>query len=276
MSGCGEARVELLLWEAALTISDGNRNRTDEVAGRAKKSRLSDILNRKMAAYAIAAGAASVTIAAMAISTEGAQGSIVFTPAHVFLGGLGETHLNIDLNQDGINDFTLMMTNTQYVQTSQAFSVEGGSFRDDPAVGNSAMPSPLAKGSDIGALKNFQSGNKILAWGRFVAHSGHSGYTSKGPWIKTAPDSYLGVRFLINGETHYGWVRMTVVASSTQVQATITGYAYETVANQPLRAGQGATKSHAAGIHPASLGALSLGAAGLVLWRKEQESNTIA
>jgi hypothetical protein len=244
-----------------------------KVGGRANKSRLSEILNRKVAAYALAAGAASVTFAAMASSAEGAQGSIIFIPAHVFLGGLGETHLDIDLNQDGITDFTLMMTNTLYVQTSQAFSVEGGSFRDDPAVGNSTMLRPLAKGFVIGALENFESGNRILAWGRVVAHSGHSGYTSKGPWIKTAPDSYLGVRFLIDGETHYGWVRMTVVASPSQVEATITGYAYETVANQPLRAGQGATKSQAAGTHPASLGVLSLGAAGLILWRKkEQES----
>jgi hypothetical protein len=254
-----------------MDMSSGNRNLTDKATRRAKRPQVPDVFNRRMAAYALAAGAAGVTVAAMAASTETTQGPIVFTPAHVILAGLGETHFNIDLNHDGIDDFTLMMTNTLYVQSTQDFFVEGGSFRDDPAAGNGDMLRPLAKGSVIGGAGMFESGKNILAWGRINGHSGHSGYSVRGPWAKTAADSFLGVRFLINGETHYGWVRMTVIAAPYEVNATITGYAYNTVANQPLRAGEGATEANSADTHPATLGALSLGAAGLVLWRKKEQ-----
>jgi len=85
----------------------------------------------------------------------------------------------------------------------------------------------------------------------------------------------MGVRFLINGETHYGWIRMSVTAAPYQVTDYITGYAYNTVANQPISAGEGARKPVRAGLDPGTLGILGLGAAGLALWRKKEgELNT--
>lgn len=90
-------------------------------------------------------------------------------------------------------------------------------------------------------------------------------------------DKYLGVKFLISGQVHEGWIRLTMTNSFGDVKGTITGYAYETVANETgLAAGQirsenedattGETKPPAYTVKPATLGMLSLGAAGLSFW----------
>lgn len=250
-----------------MRVSLSNQNVAGGASSDENRLRLSSIFTRRVAAYAMAAGAAGVGVAAMA--TESAQGPIVFTPAHIFMGGLGPTNLNIDLNHDGIPDFHLMMTNTRY---NNIFSAEArGSLWENPEPGNSARARALPKGALIGGSGMFGAGRYRLAWGDSVNHSGHDGYYTGGPWANSSPDSYLGVRFLMNGETHYGWMRMTVVAYPYEVYAIITGYAYNTVPNQPLRAGEGALPSKAAKARPASLGVLALGAAGLPLWRGETQ-----
>jgi hypothetical protein len=257
-------------------MSSGNGDRSHKTAA-AEAPRLSDVLNRRMTAYVVAAGAAGVTVAAMAASAETPQGPIVYTPANVSLYGLGSTHFNIDLNHDGIPDFRLEMTNTRWVSSGGGGDGGRGSFWDLPYSGNGAMPRPLAKGALIGTSGGFE-GRDRLAWGRSANHSGHGGYYTGGPWAQSDAERYLGVRFLIDGETHYGWVRMSVSTEPSNIGATITGYAYNTVANQPLKAGEGAQKPrgaglHRAGLYPAGLGALSLGALGIALWRKKEQED---
>jgi hypothetical protein len=39
-------------------------------------------------------------------------------------------------------------------------------------------------------------------------------------------------------ETHYGWARLTVTRQAYHFQALLAGYAYETIANTPILAGQ--------------------------------------
>lgn len=62
----------------------------------------------------------------------------------------------------------------------------------------------------------------------------------KGNWFDIT--GFLGLQFLINGETHYGWAAVSVVFVDSKIpwtlSATLTGYAYETVADQPIVAGQ--------------------------------------
>jgi hypothetical protein len=47
-----------------------------------------------------------------------------------------------------------------------------------------------------------------------------------GPWVNVK-DRYLGLKFQIKGNTHYGWARLNVKVSKTTITATLTGYAYE-------------------------------------------------
>jgi hypothetical protein len=109
-------------------------------------------------------------------------------------------------------------------------------------------------------------------------------YNTIGDWINVK-NRYLGVIFPIHGKTHYGWARLSVQVSRKPFQATaiLTGYAYETIPNKPIIAGQ--TKgleqrnkedfdasdslTIPSSPQPASLGALAMGAPGLSIWRRE-------
>jgi hypothetical protein len=94
----------------------------------------------------------------------------------------------------------------------------------------------------------------------------------------------VGVKFLIHGATHYGWIRMSVDFTAPvdhPPTVTITAYGYETVANQPIKAGSKPTAAVASGSHPEkkptqpSLGALALGIDGLAIWRREETLSTM-
>ncbi|MBK8228061.1 MAG: T9SS type A sorting domain-containing protein [Flavobacteriales bacterium] len=53
------------------------------------------------------------------------------------------------------------------------------------------------------------------------------------------PEGYLGLRFMIAGEIHYGWARLSIPSAAG---FTLKDYAYNSVANEPIAAGDdGAT-----------------------------------
>jgi hypothetical protein len=92
-------------------------------------------------------------------------------------------------------------------------------------------------------------------------------------------DRYLGLRFQVNGETHFGWARLTVSfkggpPAQRSWEAHLTGYAYETVPGKTIRAGQikggqddeGEASPKGIALH---LGAMALGSNGIALWRRE-------
>jgi hypothetical protein len=106
--------------------------------------------------------------------------------------------------------------------------------------------------------------------------------TFTGPWAN-ATDRFLGLAFQLNGETHYGWVRMSVSAG---FQVTISGYAYESTPNTTLVTGithgsrlnegpqlhlQNQQEQQAALQQP-TLGLLARGANGIAIWRREEEA----
>lgn len=74
---------------------------------------------------------------------------------------------------------------------------------------------------------------------------------------------YLGVEFSINGQTHYGWIRLDI---ETNLLWYIEGYAYESVPNRPILAGETKGNSDETVSNP-TLGHLALGAPGLAAWR---------
>jgi hypothetical protein len=111
--------------------------------------------------------------------------------------------------------------------------------------------------------------------------------------IGLTPARYLGLKFQINGETHYGWARLNVQVNTTKltIYSRLTGYAYETTPNTPIAAGQTHSASEigtlaspqVTGHHSpvasgyasetpalASLGLLAQGSQGLAAWRREK------
>ena len=62
--------------------------------------------------------------------------------------------------------------------------------------------------------------------------------SSVGPW-NDVKHRYLGFRFQIKGKAHYGWARLNVTGSGLgTIVATMTGYAYETIAKKAIVAGK--------------------------------------
>jgi hypothetical protein len=136
----------------------------------------------------------------------------------------------------------------------------------------------LADGVEVGPNANFQSKGLYMA-GVFF---GSTNTLHSGSWL-SVETAYLGLKFMVNGETHYGWARIKFVSpvSFNFLSGSIAGYAYETVANQPILTGQtsgtvkkskqpgqaGAALQSVPTTRTQSLGMLAAGAAATPLWR---------
>jgi hypothetical protein len=199
--------------------------------------------------YVVAASACGVSLLALAPSAEA---RIVYTPTHIVLS---HEPLAIDLNHDGVVDFVLLdsfhrtgiNTNVFGLYANPAHKnngVEGKSFRSAQA---------LAQGSELGSNDNFL-GDFMAS---FCSFNGTSTICLGGNWLDVSK-RYLGLRFTIRGETHYGWARLNVSYGVQQgIVATLTGYAYETVPNKPIIAGK--SDDTEVVVQPATLGGLALG-----------------
>jgi len=211
-------------------------------------------IEKRLCAYALAAGAGGVGLLALALPAEA---EIVYTPVHRTLQP--NHHLSIDLNNDGIADITLnneIGLNTS--SRSDELFASGGVQQNAVITSHTNFALALPAGAPIGSSGAFS----IVGFMAFGFRA-YGGTTIIGlPWANVTR-RYLGVRFQINGETHYGWARLSVKVANARVVAGLTGYAYETIANQPLKAGQttGTADDAAAASDAGTLGVLALGSA---------------
>jgi len=237
-------------------------------SGERRTQQLSESLHRQLNSYALAASAAGVSLLALA---RPAQAEIVYTPVDVIIRP--HHHYHLCLNHDQ-TDFTLAN-----------FSSGSGEWRasvfEKAAPGNGAMgyisnvrtqawvvASALRPGSSIGPLGHFKLGKAklIYAW----SNSGCSG-SAFGPWYG-GQNRYLGLKFQIQGKTHYGWARLSIQYPDYRtITATLIGYAYETIPNKAIIAG----KTHGKDViivEPASLGHLARGASAVSAWRRTKSA----
>jgi hypothetical protein len=212
--------------------------------------------DKKLIAYAAAAGAGILAL------TQLGSAEIVFTPAHQTIAP--GTTIDIDLNHDGITDFT--------IENHAITSVKPGSFDEDLIVAAGAQPSNLMLGS-LGSLvggpqtadalpMNFKvssnAGSLVSGGVMFECLEGPTSGTA-GPW-KNVQRQFLGLKFTINGETHFGWARFSLQAlSGCKNHTLLSGYAYETQPNTPINAGQTQEGPKVSGA-PITLGRLAQGA----------------
>jgi hypothetical protein len=263
-----------------------------------KAQNLSASLRRRLNAYAVVASATGAAMLALA-PPSGAE--IVFTHANGMVSRNGS--LNLDLNHDGVVDFTIVeFAKGTSLRSSQSLSVI-------PPQGNHVMCGWVACSSGFSNAAALQFGDPIgtrqYAWLTFprdnmvYERNSNGNVFSGGGWAHIYGNRarYLGLQFQIDGETHFGWARIKVVLRQNPrrtYEARVTGYAYETVPEKPIRAGQttendddAAARPNAAPIQPlpgsqrrrptsaparfASLGALALGVDALALWRREDQ-----
>jgi hypothetical protein len=244
-------------------------------------------LEHSLKLYSVAAVTAGVSVLAL---VQPAASEVVVTKKTIAIPiwRLGEApvKLPLSLTNNGVNEFSFSLYSFAYHSAFRDLTVipvQGGAVEANTSNGGNRTALALARGAKIGPSAQFGAVGTA-----FVEEShanfgytagGNSFYTKtyKGNWAGNPKDRYLGVRFLINGQTHYGWVRLTVTtAPHGAMSATITAYAYETVTNKKIFAGvQENTAANVPNTETgkASIGMLALGADGLAIWRKETTSN---
>jgi hypothetical protein len=256
---------------------------------RRRVAHLSQSTHKHLSSYALAAGAAGVNLLAL---TAPSEAEIVYTPANETITRDGSYAL--DLNHDGIVDYVIF----EKVQ-KESGKTSFQSLGVQPSANNQAdcrypfcgstegvYAGGLSLGNQIGpgSGQHGWSGNRLqmaaeIRSGTFVTYLGDFRY---------ARGTYLGLRFQINGETHFGWARFTVrfrpgLPEDRTWEAHLTGYAYETVPGKAIKAGetregnatlqgQGSSKAITASAvrQLAPLGTLALGAQGIALLRREE------
>ncbi len=171
----------------------------------------------------------SALSAAMA-GVADASGQIIYTDVNPDITeGNAASATFIDLNNDGTDDFAIGTINA-------------------PAVGfNGISPTDSWVGSQISYLYPFAFNNGevissgLSGWYGGSSNVGTLNYTScynglgGSNWCGVT-DKYLGLRFQISGNTHYGWARLDVSASGDSM--TLKDFAYNSTPDAPIDAGQ--------------------------------------
>ena len=236
-------------------------------------ARLTPILDKRMLGYATAATAAGVGLLA-----QPAEAKIIYTPANVSIPTTGNVF--VDLNHDGVTDFALyrFFSGPRGMQpegvSASGLGIGGYQGNQIRSVQSRGVPCAVAlpNGAKIGPGGHFGGGNLDL----FVAEGSYNkARTEHCKWGYDHHGAFLGLKFTISGQTHYGWAHVTVSGSGS----VLNGYAYETVANQPILAGktsEPAVETQASLLpvpeqQPAGLGLLARGADGLAIWRRSNE-----
>jgi len=217
-------------------------------------SSLPDSLHRKLNMYTLAASATAVSALALA---KPAEAKIIYTRTHMVIAGAEQYYL--DLNHDKITDFTIVN-----FSTTQCPDSCGEWLYLKPAAGNSEIGSVAQSGWHFAAA--MKMGLAIGPKAHFLAGTGFmaaafSTQPSVGPW-RNVTNRYLGLKFAIKGKTHYGWARLNVTTGGLGAfVATLTGYAYETIANKAIIAGKtkGTDVITVSDTASESLGGLALG-----------------
>jgi hypothetical protein len=212
---------------------------------------LPETLHKRLNAYALAASAAGAGVLALA---QPAEAKVVYTPAHAVI----RLHqiFPLGLAHDGQVDFSIwnFSTHTTGGIGTYGLWLENGEQRNCAAA-NFRYPSfaaALPKGVRLSSKQFVSCGQDM------VLASGSHGWGNAG-------ERYLGLKFYIGKEIHYGWARLNVsVSHFNGIVATLTGYAYETIPNKPIITG----KTH--GEDEATLGHLAAGASAIPASRQKQ------
>jgi hypothetical protein len=162
-------------------------------------------------------------LAIAAVAPQAASGEVIYTAVNKTLSGSGS--MGLDLDQNGIRDFTLVAASHATV-CGLLVPAHAGSVYIKVA-GNV----PVVTHGNYAALLQTDipiKFDKSYAIDQFYVCFGHNHHV----------DGYLGLKFQISGQTHYGWAQISVDASPTSTRTTLIGFAYETIPNQAINTGQ--------------------------------------
>jgi len=173
----------------------------------------------------------SLAIAITGISESNA--AIIYTDISPDFTGGGNSQYDIDMNNDGISEFNFYAYS--YIYSSSIYRYlavfdntnNGGILRN---YSNYSYALALSNGSTIGNTGSFGASLYLVA------------SSSSGNW-SNVNDKFLGVTFQINGNTHYGWIRLDVNTSGNAW--VVKDYAYNDVPGASILAGSSSSTNSA-------------------------------
>jgi hypothetical protein len=248
-------------------------------------------LEKSLSAYASAAA-----VGLLALS-QTAEARIVYTPAHIEIL-VGGRPVKLDLNHDGIGDFNfwnvwaysgegrdfwglyVACSFHEVSKSSSTCNYEANQIWGRGAISGrfaSALPVEFnvrpSKAYFQQALKKGHVYGPVIPAANMGTGRGFYGSTSTGGQWTDSKNRYLGLQFVIKGQVHYGWARLTVTypqQGQRGLTAVLTGYAYETIPGKPIVTGK--TKGpDVITLDPATLGHLAGGASQIPVWRGERK-----
>ncbi|MBL0051891.1 MAG: T9SS type A sorting domain-containing protein [Bacteroidetes bacterium] len=158
---------------------------------------------------------------------------------------------SLDLNNDGINDFVLS-ARKKFVNCSKCGPQGGVTMANgDSAVISSTSNSWIADTTGGYALNTII--NSSLVWFNAIhtlvtkhvncvlcspPPGSHLVYSpASGPWLNVS-GNYLPLKIQVGTDFYYGWIKLGVSIGNNFVSVTIFEYAYNSIPNQPILAGQ--------------------------------------
>ena len=157
---------------------------------------------------------------------------------------------NLDFNADAMIDVTLNVMNVMEftsISTSTSAVYAGSLAVVTPGIGAGVVSAILGSSSSsyVTAMNNGDligtavvfggSSMAALAIDITITSSSSSYQISNGAFLGVT-DKFLGVKFLIGTNTHYGWARLDVSANADTIR--LKDYAYNVAADSPILAGQ--------------------------------------
>ena len=150
---------------------------------------------------------------------------------------------NIDLNNDGINDYKISCSRSGGICPLAPSSRLYINFISDSALNSNAVVTgtsityPLA----MNLNDSISSGLSFSSFGYLRRNTSGGPCTGTfGVWSYSI-DRYLGLKLIVGGNTYYGWARMQIDVVTGIPSCTIKDYAYNSIPNQPILAGETGT-----------------------------------
>jgi hypothetical protein len=170
---------------------------------------------------------------ALALLTPASVAEVVHTPVNATISGNGA--IKIDLNHDGIKDFVLRST-SQVAACGNRQGLIGSTKIIPKTAGNGVVVSHLnfaavlASGTPIDTNATFRNAGSVVTQ-FFLCSFGNQRVAG-----------YLGLELQIDGQTHYGWVQISIDAHydhlHNSMSTTVVDFAYETIPGHAIKAGQ--------------------------------------
>ena len=165
-----------------------------------------------------------------------AQGTIVYVNPPDFLIQQDDTLHSFDLNGDGTFDIGFRNVSDELDAVPTGNNQVSATAKPPPEVGGPAVPIPF--GAQVNSSTPWQGRYSAP----FVSDSGPLLASNRGSLVAYGPfaglDGYLGIRFYIGANLHYGWIRLNLNNGyPAQAIGFITEWAYNSVPGQSIAAG---------------------------------------